>query len=144
MVCLCPKLKMVYGYCQHRVCEDCLYNEDNARHPCMQKCPTCQIEDAFPVFRPDIPEDSIELQKCLGVRSCTNKGCTVEMWEWEMEDHLRVCPNRLQSTPSRRNSVGTPECKKEKKKIRSQKQKQQFKVQRRSLRSDRLRRFTLS
>lgn len=94
---MCPRLKMVYGSCQHRICVDCLYSNLDVRRPSMQKCPTCQKIDAFPLFRPDIPEDNIESQWCLGVRECTNSGCQIEVWEWELEDHLLTCPNKIDS-----------------------------------------------
>ncbi|XP_063429256.1 uncharacterized protein LOC134712051 [Mytilus trossulus] len=106
-ICMCPKLKMVYGTCQHRICVDCLYCNYDSRRPSMDKCPTCQKDDAFPPFRPDIPEDNIESQRCLGIRSCTNSGCPIEMWEWELEEHLLICPNRADSpaaTAKRRRS----------------------------------------
>nr|XP_022330018.1 uncharacterized protein LOC111128595 [Crassostrea virginica] len=99
MICLCPRLEMVSGYCQHRICTQCLYNEDNIRKPSLDKCPTCQKEEAFPVIRPAIPEDVIEIQRCLGVRSCPHTGCSMEFWEWEMEEHLKSCPNRQPSPP---------------------------------------------
>lgn len=51
MICLCPRLEMVSGYCQHRICTQCLYNEDSIRKPSLDKCPTCQKEEAFPVIR---------------------------------------------------------------------------------------------
>lgn len=51
MICLCPRLQMVSGYCQHRICTQCLYNEDSIRKPSLDKCPTCQKEEAFPVIR---------------------------------------------------------------------------------------------
>lgn len=125
MICLCPRLQMVSGYCQHRICTQCLYNEDSIRKPSLDKCPTCQKEEAFPVIRyfsdcrsckiwiihctklldvnliwywfnqffyfnrPAIPEDIIEIQRCLGVRACPHSGCTMECWEWEMEEHLK-------------------------------------------------------
>ncbi|XP_033736294.1 TNF receptor-associated factor 6-like [Pecten maximus] len=95
IVCLSPRLKMVYGLCQHRVCEDCLYNDKMIRRSSFDKCPTCLKENTFPLLRPDIPEDNIEHQKCLGVRSCPHEGCNMEMWEWELESHLLVCPNRI-------------------------------------------------
>ena len=50
-ICMCPRLKMVYGSCQHRICVDCLYSNLDVRRPSMQKCPTCQKIDAFPLFR---------------------------------------------------------------------------------------------
>ena len=45
----------------------------------------------FTNFRPDIPEDNIVMMWCLGVRECPNQlsGCDMQMWEWEMEDHMR-------------------------------------------------------
>ena len=45
----------------------------------------------FFVFRPEIPEDNMAMMWCLGVRECPNRihGCEMEMWEWEMEDHMR-------------------------------------------------------
>ncbi|KAK3093629.1 hypothetical protein FSP39_018290 [Pinctada imbricata] len=79
---------MVYGSCQHRVCADCLYDENN-RRPSMKACPTCQRDNAFPLLRPNIPEDTLAIQRCLGVRACTNKGCRMEFWEWELENHIR-------------------------------------------------------
>ncbi|XP_060081619.1 TNF receptor-associated factor 6-like [Ylistrum balloti] len=108
IVCLSPRLKMVYGLCQHRVCDDCLYNND-IRRPSFDKCPTCLKEDMFPLIRPDIPEDSIEHQRCLGVRSCPHEGCTVEMWEWEMESHLMVCPNRIQNKSVNKRKTSLPD-----------------------------------
>lgn len=109
MICLCPRLEMVSGYCQHRICTQCLYNEDSIRKPSLDKCPTCQKEEAFPVIRPAIPEDVIEIQRCLGVRACPHSGCTMECWEWEMEEHLKSCPNRQPSppkqTPKKRRSL---------------------------------------
>ncbi|OWF38633.1 TNF receptor-associated factor 6-like [Mizuhopecten yessoensis] len=120
IVCLSPRLKMVYGMCQHRVCEDCLYNDD-IRRPSFDKCPACLKEDMFPLLRPDIPEDSIEGQKCLGVRSCPNEGCNVEMWEWEVESHLVVCPNRMQKSGVKKKRPSLPEnCSESEKKLKSQ------------------------
>lgn len=43
----------------------------------------------FALHRPAIPEDVIEIQRCLGVRACPHSGCTMECWEWEMEEHLK-------------------------------------------------------
>jgi hypothetical protein len=51
ILCLCPRLEMVVGHCQHRVCCQCVYNKDGLRKPSLDKCPTCQREDAFPVIR---------------------------------------------------------------------------------------------
>ncbi|XP_061174346.1 uncharacterized protein LOC133183401 [Saccostrea echinata] len=99
MICLCPRLQMVTGYCQHRICTQCLYNEDGIRKPCLDNCPTCQMEDSFPVMRPAIPEDTVEIQRCLGVRACPHSGCVMELWEWELEEHLKLCPNRQPSPP---------------------------------------------
>lgn len=39
--------------------------------------------------RPDIPDDNLEMMRCLGVQLCENKGCDVELWQWELEDHVR-------------------------------------------------------
>ncbi|XP_069116855.1 uncharacterized protein [Argopecten irradians] len=102
IVCLSPRLKMVYGLCQHRVCEECLYSDGVVLRHSFRKCPTCLKENTFPLIRPDLPEDNIEHQKCLGVRACPHKGCTMEMWEWEMESHLVVCPNRVQPKDAKR------------------------------------------
>lgn len=44
---------------------------------------------SFALHRPAIPEDVIEIQRCLGVRACPHSGCTMECWEWEMEEHLK-------------------------------------------------------
>ena len=49
-ICLGPKLNMVSGQCQHRICDDCLYEKDN-RRICMKNCPVCSYEDSFPVKR---------------------------------------------------------------------------------------------
>ncbi|XP_048733665.1 uncharacterized protein LOC125649873 [Ostrea edulis] len=99
ILCLCPRLEMVVGNCQHRICSQCVYNKDGIRKPSLDKCPTCLKEDAFPVVRPVIPEDVVEIQRCLGVRACPHSGCTLELWEWEMEEHLKLCPNRQPLPP---------------------------------------------
>ncbi|XP_074662391.1 uncharacterized protein LOC141914939 [Tubulanus polymorphus] len=101
MICLSPRLRMVFGLCQHKICDECLYNHSGSRKRGLGKCPSCQMEDAFPISRPDIPEDNIELQIQLGVRACPNSGCCVEMWEWEVKDHLRVCPCKANTPQSK-------------------------------------------
>ncbi|XP_013783437.1 TNF receptor-associated factor 6-like [Limulus polyphemus] len=91
-VCLSPRLKMVTGMCQHRMCTGCLYNrEDGTLKTSMSKCPTCQKPAVFPLKRPDIPEDNILIQKMLGVTQCPNTNCFTELWEWELSDHLKKC-----------------------------------------------------
>ncbi|KAK7104393.1 uncharacterized protein [Littorina saxatilis] len=99
LVCLCPRLEMVTGMCQHRVCVDCLYEEEGQLKNSFVKCPVCQHRGTFPAARPEIPEDNIKLMQCLGVRVCPNhsRGCNLEMWEWEIEDHLRLCTIRQRS-----------------------------------------------
>ncbi|XP_059156365.1 uncharacterized protein LOC131941254 [Physella acuta] len=93
IVCMEPKLEMVYGWCQHRLCADCLYNQDSTLRTNLQRCPICAKLGSFPTTRPDIPEDSVELQKCLGVRVCPNsvRGCKTNIWDWEMDEHLSTC-----------------------------------------------------
>ncbi|XP_013417267.1 uncharacterized protein LOC106178581 [Lingula anatina] len=108
IICWNPKLRMVYGSCQHRVCEECLYNEVGKRRRGLSRCPTCQREDAFPVDRPDIPEDNVEMQKRLGVIPCPNSGCDIQTWEWELEEHLSHCPlakQKIKSKPERKSQV---------------------------------------
>lgn len=68
---------------------NCLYDSDGMRRDGLDRCPTCQLEDAFPIFRPSIPEDNIAIQSQIGVVSCTSPGCEAEMWHWELENHLR-------------------------------------------------------
>lgn len=46
-ICLSPKLRMISGRCQHRICEDCLYDKEERRH-CMDVCPMCSMVDSFP------------------------------------------------------------------------------------------------
>ncbi|XP_045187012.2 TNF receptor-associated factor 6-like [Mercenaria mercenaria] len=106
-ICLGPKLHMVSGQCQHRICDDCLY-VDKERRPCMEKCPVCGMENSFPHTRPIIPAQVIEIQRCIGVQECPN-GCAAQMWYWEVEDHTRNCPRSCKSpekvvTPRRRRS----------------------------------------
>ncbi|XP_064621781.1 uncharacterized protein LOC135484345 [Lineus longissimus] len=91
IICWYPKLRMVYGRCQHRICADCLYDENGFCREDLMKCPTCQKPHSFPFCKPDIPDDSIEAQRCLGVRECPHKDCNETMWEWEMEEHLKDC-----------------------------------------------------
>ncbi|XP_031557832.1 TNF receptor-associated factor 6-A-like [Actinia tenebrosa] len=100
LICWSPRLRMVYGSCQHRLCVNCLYDSDDLRRDGLDKCPTCQLEDAFPIFKPSIPEDNIALQQQIGVVSCTNSGCESEMWYWELEKHLSTecCFNKLKTT----------------------------------------------
>ncbi|XP_071081105.1 uncharacterized protein [Haliotis cracherodii] len=120
-VCLCPKLHMVYGYCQHHFCVDCLYDAGGNIRTSMIKCPTCQMDSAFPKTRPDIPDDNLEMMRCLGVQLCENKGCDVELWQWELEDHVRSCPNRVATpkTPYSRHRV-KPESSKSTKKAKKE------------------------
>jgi len=89
LICWSPKLRMVFGLCQHRLCEDCLYNSWGLRRIGLEKCPTCQMDSAFPYLKPSIPEDNIAIQRQLGVVKCPNEGCGLEMWCWEQEKHLR-------------------------------------------------------
>ncbi|XP_064602647.1 uncharacterized protein LOC135468366 [Liolophura sinensis] len=91
LVCLTPKLRMVYGSCQHRICEQCLYSDEGERRPGMEKCPYCQREESFPIQRPDIPEDNIHQQKCLGISRCPDRNCNLEMWVWELSEHEQEC-----------------------------------------------------
>ena len=88
LICWAPKLRMIYGSCQHRLCENCLYDKQDNRRVGLERCPTCQRENAFPARRPDIPEDNIEIQVQLGVRKCPNSRCNLQMWHWEIPDHL--------------------------------------------------------
>ncbi|XP_060561161.1 uncharacterized protein LOC132720931 [Ruditapes philippinarum] len=107
-ICLGPKLHMVSGQCQHRICDDCLY-VNNHRRPCMEKCPVCNMENSFPVTKPIIPVQVIEIQRCIGVQVCPN-GCPAQMWYWEVEEHNKDCPKacispeKKVSTPHRRRS----------------------------------------
>lgn len=39
-------------------------------------------------FRPVIPAQVIDTQRCLGVQECPN-GCDTQMWYWEVEEHLK-------------------------------------------------------
>lgn len=89
LICWAPNLRMTYGSCQHRLCENCLYDKEGNRRAGLERCPTCQRENAFPVTRPDIPEDNIEIQVHLGVRKCPNSRCKLQMWHWELPDHLQ-------------------------------------------------------
>ena len=87
-VCLSAKFKMVYGLCQHRICEDCLYDAANQRRLPLSRCPTCQKDDSFPKEKPDIPQDNVNLMYQIGVRSCPEDSCSEEMWHWEVETHM--------------------------------------------------------
>lgn len=89
LICWTPNLRMIYGSCQHRLCENCLYDKVGNRRFGLERCPTCQRENAFPATRPDVPEDNIEIQLQLGVRKCPNSGCKQQMWHWELPDHLQ-------------------------------------------------------
>lgn len=89
LICWAPKLRMIYGSCQHRLCESCLYDKQGIRRLGLARCPTCQKEDAFPETRPDIPEDNVEIQFQLGVRKCPNSRCKLQLWHWEVPDHLQ-------------------------------------------------------
>ena len=89
LICWTPNLRMIYGSCQHRLCEKCLYDKEGKRRFGLERCPTCQRENAFPFTRPDVPEDNIEIQVQLGVRKCPNSGCKMQMWHWELLDHLQ-------------------------------------------------------
>jgi len=103
LICWTPNLRMIYGSCQHRLCENCLYDKNGNRRTGLERCPTCQRENAFPETRPDIPEDNMEIQVHLGVRKCPNSRCKLQMWHWELPDHLQNCPR---STPKKRKSSG--------------------------------------
>ncbi|XP_041352357.1 TNF receptor-associated factor 6-like [Gigantopelta aegis] len=107
-VCLCPKTRMVFGLCQHKVCEDCLYDEENCIRPALKFCPICQYT-TFPLQRPYLPQDNVEMMRCLGVIKCPNPGCGVELWNWELESHLKNCENKDKvkqtvCTPTYKNS----------------------------------------
>ncbi|XP_022083196.1 uncharacterized protein LOC110975223 [Acanthaster planci] len=91
-ICLDPKLKMVVSVCQHRICSDCLYDQDNKLHKAMQNCPSCKRQNAFPEDRPDIPEDAILIQRHLGVTECPLDGCKAGLWIWDVEKHIESCP----------------------------------------------------
>ncbi|XP_078684558.1 uncharacterized protein LOC144918011 isoform X2 [Branchiostoma floridae x Branchiostoma belcheri] len=88
-ICLAPRLRMVTGLCQHRVCDSCLYDDSGTLS--LKCCPVCQEEGCFRQTRPIIPEDSILAQRQLGVVTCPNDGCQEELWKWELKDHRRVC-----------------------------------------------------
>lgn len=88
LICWGPKLRMVYGSCQHRLCENCLYDEDGKRRAGVKRCPVCCKENSFPERRPIIPEDNVEVQVQLGIRKCLYDGCGLEMWHWELFQHL--------------------------------------------------------
>ena len=88
LICWAPKLRMVYGKCQHRLCESCLFDETGKRRRGMDRCPVCSKADSFPKVKPNIPEDNIEAQRMLGVITC-GYGCGTEMWRWELPEHIR-------------------------------------------------------
>ena len=88
LICWAPSLRMIYGSCQHRLCENCLYDNEGNRRLGLERCPTCQRENVFPSTRPDVPEDNIEIQVHLGVRRCPHNGCKLQMWHWELQNHL--------------------------------------------------------
>ena len=88
LICWAPNLRMIYGSCQHRLCENCLYDKLGNRKVGLERCPTCQRENTFPLTKPDIPEDNVEIQAHLGVRKCPNGRCDLQMWHWEIPDHL--------------------------------------------------------
>lgn len=88
LICWAPSLRMIYGSCQHRLCENCLYDKEGKRRLGLERCPTCQRENVFPSTRPDVPEDNIEIQVHLGVRRCPHNGCKLQMWHWELQNHL--------------------------------------------------------
>ncbi|CAH3044638.1 unnamed protein product [Pocillopora meandrina] len=91
LICWAPNLRMIYGSCQHRLCENCLYDKLGNRKVGLERCPTCQRENTFPLTKPDIPEDNVEIQAHLGVRKCPNGRCNLQMWHWEIPDHLEIC-----------------------------------------------------
>ncbi|WAR19540.1 hypothetical protein MAR_001378 [Mya arenaria] len=104
-ICLGPRLQMVSGQCQHRICVDCLY-VDEERRPCMEVCPVCSQSDSFPRKRPILPSQVLEVQKCLGVQLCQS-GCGAEMCcpkskEAEIESKTPVKKRRR----SRINDIG--------------------------------------
>ena len=86
-VCLCPKLRMVYGTCQHKLCDDCIYDNDGYRKTALDRCPVCMADEAFPQFKPDIPRDNELAMHQVGVRKCKHVGCNEQFWYWEMEAH---------------------------------------------------------
>ncbi|XP_005108832.1 TNF receptor-associated factor 6-A [Aplysia californica] len=105
VVCLDAKLEMVYGMCQHKVCADCLYRKDGILKGSMDRCPLCTMDYSFPYRRPDIPDDNIQAQKCLGVRECPNAGCSFQTWQWEMEDHVKICQHSEKRASSKQAVV---------------------------------------
>ncbi|KAK3595968.1 hypothetical protein CHS0354_032483 [Potamilus streckersoni] len=99
-ICFEPSLKIIYGICQHRICDKCLYTASGELRKCMTRCPTCQREHVFPEEKPDIPEDNIEMMKALGIRQCPNKGCGVSVWYWELEKHTESHARRKSNRSS--------------------------------------------
>ena len=88
-ICLCPKLRMVYGACQHKVCVDCLYDEKCTRNTALDRCPVCLKDGVFPLTMPDIPKDNEMVMFLAGVRKCNAQGCQEQFWYWEMESHIK-------------------------------------------------------
>lgn len=39
-------------------------------------------------YRPEIPEDSEEMMRSLGVKECPGVDCNTQLWEWELREHL--------------------------------------------------------
>lgn len=39
-------------------------------------------------YRPEIPEDSEEMMRSLGVKECPGVDCNAQVWEWELKEHL--------------------------------------------------------
>eukprot|EP00118_Oscarella_pearsei_P001238 m.6952 g.6952 ORF g.6952 m.6952 type:complete len:147 (+) comp17288_c0_seq1:39-479(+) len=112
IVCLSPKLRMVWGLCQHRVCADCLYNADGWIIPIFESCPICHHPGSFPKRKPIIPEENIDIQINLGVTRCTVEDCPIECWNWEIDDHIRRChrvrkrQRRATTTTSKQTGAG--------------------------------------
>ncbi|CAH1793031.1 unnamed protein product [Owenia fusiformis] len=108
-VCWLPKLEMVYGTCQHRVCVDCVYRAGVLRSE-FSKCPTCNQKFPFPLYRPIIPDDNIEVQKKLGITRCQNStSCKTEMWLWEIEEHNKVCKFKKPKKSRSESQTQSPE-----------------------------------
>ncbi|XP_025103659.1 TNF receptor-associated factor 6-like [Pomacea canaliculata] len=104
IVCLCPCLQMVWGVCQHRVCVRCLYVENGNLRDTFTKCPVCLRPNAFPDKRPEIPEDSEEMMRSLGVKECPGVDCNTQLWEWELREHLMVCSSCASVLQKKRSS----------------------------------------
>ncbi|PFX13217.1 uncharacterized protein LOC111346316 [Stylophora pistillata] len=106
VICWAPNLRMIYGSCQHRLCENCLYDKLGNRKVGLERCPTCQRENTFPLTKPDIPEDNVEIQAQLGVRKCPNSLCNLQMWRWEVPGHLEKCQVLPKSQSKERKRKG--------------------------------------